>query len=529
MAKDIIYGEEARTKLKIGVDKLTRAVATTLGPKGRNVGLDKPFGAPQVVHDGVTVAKEIELEDKFENMGAQLVRDAASKTNDVAGDGTTTATVLTQAIVEEGLRNVSAGANPMSLRSGLEKASKAVQDALIDCAQTISTEKEMFQVATISAQDPTIGAIVAEVVNKVGRNGVVTIDESKGFETEIKYKEGMQFERGYVSPYFVTNAERMESVVVSPRILITDAKITSAQDLVPMLDAFIKVSRDLVIIADEIDGEALALLIMNKIKGTINAVAIKSPYFGDRKKLALEDIAVLTGATVISEETGRRMDSVTVDDLGIADRVISDKDSTTIVGGKGNIEIISQRVEQIAAQIDAATEDYEKDKLQERLAKLSGGVAVIQVGAATESELRERKLRVEDALNATRVAVEGGIVEGAGMALLRAREVINTLNLTDDEKIGAKILYNALEKPARLILTNAGLDSGEILGAKALTKMVGFDVLKMKYVNLVKAGIIDPVKVTCSALQNAVSVATMILTIECLVSPIKEKDKNAQN
>jgi len=532
-AKIIIYGEDARTKLKAGVDKLARAVATTLGPKGRNVGLDKSWGTPQVVHDGVTVAKEIELEDKFENMGAQLVKDAASKTNDVAGDGTTTATVLAQALVEEGLRNVSAGANPMIVRKGLEKAAEAVVAEIKKLSKPISTKEEKTQVATISAQNEEIGKLISEAMEKVGSNGVITVEESKGFEMELEYKEGMQFDKGYASPYFVTNPDRMEAIIEDPYILVTDAKISNLQELLPMLEGFVKVSKNLVIISEEVDGEALATLVVNKIRGTFNALAVKAPGFGDRRKAMLEDIAVLTGATFVSEETGRKLDSVKVEDLGRADRVISDKDNTTIVGGKGDAKLIQQRVEQIAKQIEQTTSDYDREKLQERLAKLSGGVAVINVGAATETELKEKKLRVEDAVHATKAAVEEGIVPGGGVALLHAREVINALGLEGEEKTGGKILYNALEKPARMIITNAGEDAGKVLGE--ITRLekeqnnpnLGFNVLTMKYIDLVKEGIMDPTKVTRSALQNAVSVAIMVLTTECLVSEAPKKETPA--
>ena len=532
-AKIIIYGEDARTKLKAGVDKLARAVATTLGPKGRNVGLDKSWGTPQVVHDGVTVAKEIELEDKFENMGAQLVKDAASKTNDVAGDGTTTATVLAQALVEEGLRNVSAGANPMIVRKGLEKAAEAVVAEIKKLSKPISTKEEKTQVATISAQNEEIGKLISEAMEKVGSNGVITVEESKGFEMELEYKEGMQFDKGYASPYFVTNPDRMAAIIEEPYILVTDAKISNLQELLPMLEGFVKVSKNLVIISEEVDGEALATLVVNKIRGTFNALAVKAPGFGDRRKAMLEDIAVLTGATFVSEETGRKLDSVKVEDLGRADRVISDKDNTTIVGGKGDAKLIQQRVEQIAKQIEQTTSDYDREKLQERLAKLSGGVAVINVGAATETELKEKKLRVEDAVHATKAAVEEGIVPGGGVALLHAREVINALGLEGEEKTGGKILYNALEKPARMIITNAGEDAGKVLGE--ITRLekeqnnpnLGFNVLTMKYIDLVKEGIMDPTKVTRSALQNAVSVAIMVLTTECLVSEAPKKETPA--
>jgi len=528
--KNIIYGDEARAKLKSGVEKLARAVGTTLGPKGGNVGLDKGWGIPQVVHDGVTVAKEIELEDRFENMGAQIVKDAASKTNDKAGDGTTTATVLAHAIVEEGLRNISSGANGMIIRKGLEKATQSVVATISSLSKSISTKEEKIQVATISAQSEAIGKIIAEAMEKVGDRGVITVDESKGFDIELVYKEGMQFDKGYASSYFVTNPDKMESVIEDPYILVTEAKITNLQELLPMLEQFVKVSKNLVIIAEDVEGEALATLVVNKIRGTFNVLVVKAPGFGDRRKSMLEDIAVLTGATLISEETGRKLDSVRIEDLGRADRVISDKDNTTIVGGKGKQEVLDQRISQIKGQIDSSTSDYDKEKLQERLAKLSGGVAVINVGAASESELKELKLRVEDAVHATQAAVEEGIVPGGGVALIRAREAINELKLDGDELTGAKILYRALEKPARLIIKNSGEDPGKVLGeierrfTSDKNPNFGFNVLSMGYVDMVKEGIVDPAKVTRTALQNAVSVATMILTTECLVADAPKKD-----
>ena len=532
-AKMVLYGDSARTKLKTGVDKLARAVATTLGPKGRNVGIEKSWGSPQVVHDGVTVAKEIELEDKFENMGAQLVKEASTKTNDVAGDGTTTATVLAQALVESGLRNVSAGANPMILKKGLERAAEAVVAEIAKLAKSISTKEEKAQVATISAQDKEIGNLIAEAMDKVGANGVITVDESKGFDLELDYKEGMMFDKGYASPYFVTNPDKMEALVEDPYILVTDSKITSLQDMLPLLESFVKISKNLVIIADDVEGEALATLVVNKIRGTFSALAIKAPGFGDRRKAMLEDIAVLTGATLISEEMGRKLDSAKVDDLGRADRVISDKDNTTIIGGKGDSNELKKRIAQIENQISQTTSEYDKENLQKRLAKLSGGVAVINVGAASETELKEKKLRVEDAVHATKAAVEEGIVAGGGVAYLRAREVIKQLNLVGEERVGADIVFEALEIPFRMIVTNAGGDPGEILAmvkadqAKAQNYGIGYDVISMKNVDMVKEGIIDPAKVTRSALQNAVSVAMMVLTTECLIAEAPKKDEKA--
>jgi len=532
-AKKIIYSDTARTKLKNGVDALTRAVATTLGPKGCNVALEKSWGAPQVVHDGVTVAKEIELEDKFENMGAQIVKEAASKTNDVAGDGTTTATVLAQAIVEAGMRNISAGANPMMLRRGLETAVNTVVDEIKNLSKKISSKEEKIQVATISSQSEAIGKLISEAMQKVGEQGVITVDESKTSEIELEYKEGMQFDKGFVSPYFVTNAEKMEAIIEEPYILVTDMKLSSLQDMLPMLENLVKVSKNLVIVAEDLEGEALATLVVNKLRGVLNVLAVKAPGFGDRRDAMLEDIAVLTGATMISEKTGRKMDSVRVDDLGHADRIIADKDNTTIVGGKGVEKALQDRIKQINVQIEQTTSDYDKEKLHERLAKLSGGVAVIKVGASTESELKELKLRVEDAVHATKAAVEEGIVAGGGITYLRLRKALVDLKLEGDEETGVKILHEALEKPVRLIVRNAGVDDGRILAeierrsADEKNPNIGYDVLKMEYVDLVKQGIIDPAKVTRSAIQNAVSAAIMILTTECLVAEAPKKDEPA--
>lgn len=533
-AKDIIYGEDAREKLKKGVEKLAKAVATTLGPKGGNVALDKSYGTPQVVNDGVTVAKEIDLEDKFENMGAQIVKEAASKTNDVAGDGTTTAVVLARAVVNEGLKNISAGTNPMILRRGLEKATQAVVEEIWNFSEKISSKEEKIQVATISAQSKEVGELIAEAMEKVGEAGVITVDESKGFNIELEYKEGMQFDKGYLSPYFVTNAEKMESAIENPYILITDTKISNMQDMLPLLENLMKVSKDLVIICDDIDGEALATLVVNKLRGVLNVLAIKAPGFGDNRKALLEDIAILTGASFISEDTGKKISGATVEDLGRADRIVSGKDSTTIVGGKGDDKEIKDRVKMIGNQIEAETSTYEKEKMQERLAKLSGGVAVVKVGAATEAELKELKLRVEDAVNATKAAVEEGIVPGGGIAFLRAKEALKDINLEGDEQVGVNILEKALEQPIRLLIKNTGTDDGKVLAEierrseEEKNKNIGYDVLKMEYVDMVKAGIIDPAKVTRSALQNAVSAATMIITTECLVSELPNKDSKNQ-
>lgn len=528
-AKDIIYAEDAREKLKAGVEKLAKAVSTTLGPKGGNVALDKSWGAPQVVNDGVTIAKEIDLKDKFENMGAQIVKEAASKTNDVAGDGTTTAVVLANAIVEEGLKNVSAGTNSMILRSGLEKATDAVVAEIAKISKKVGKKEEKIQVGAISAQSLEVGKIIAEAMEKVGDAGVITVDESKGFETELEYKEGMQFDKGYLSGYFVTNAEKMEAEIENPYVLVTDGKISNAQALLPLLEGFMKVSKNLVIISDEVDGEALATLVVNKLRGILNVLAVQAPGFGDRRKEMLSDIAILTGATLISEDMGKKLESATVEDLGQAERIVSDKDNTTIVGGKGDKKAIRERVKQLETQIKKETSTYDKEKLAERLAKLSGGVAVIKVGAATESELKELKLRVEDAVNATKAAVDEGIVPGGGIAFLRAKEALKSLDLKGDEKTAIKILEKALEQPIRLLVKNTGADDGKVLAEierkakEEKNNNIGFDVLKMDYVDMLEAGIIDPAKVARSAIQNAVSAATMIITTECLVSEIPEE------
>ncbi|PIS23231.1 chaperonin GroEL [candidate division WWE3 bacterium CG08_land_8_20_14_0_20_40_13] len=528
MAKQILYGEEARKKLKIGVDKLANAVSTTLGPKGRNVALDKKWGAPSVVHDGVTVAKEIELPDPFENMGAQTVKQASEKTNDVAGDGTTTSTLLAQYLVDRGLKNVTAGANPMIIRRGLEKAVKQIEEDIKKMAKPITTKEERAQVATVSAQDAGIGNMIADALEKVGVAGVVTVEEGKGLKMEVEYKEGMVFDKGYISPYFVTNAERMEAEVESANILITDQKITSLQEILPMLENLIKISKNLVIVADEIEGEALATLVVNKIRGTFNALAVKAPGFGDRRKEMLADIATLTGGQVISEDTGRKLDSVTVDDLGKADRVISGKEETVIVGGKGDLKAIEARISQIKTQIKESDSDFDKEKLQERLAKLSGGVAVINVGAATETELKEKKYRVEDAVNATKAAMEEGIVVGGGVAYLKLRKGLDAMKVEGDEALGVKILSESLENPVRRIVENAGVDAGWVV--REVEKKggnYGYDVMKMDFADLVETGIIDPAKVVRAAIQNAVSVAVSILTTEALVTDIPEEKKEA--
>jgi chaperonin GroEL len=531
MAKQIIYAEEARTKLKAGVDKLAAAVATTLGPKGRNVALDKKWGAPSVIHDGVTVAKEIELEDPFENMGASLVKEAASKTSDIAGDGTTTSTVLAQAIVEEGLKNITAGVNPMILKNGVEKASAAVVAELKRMAKKVGDHGEIEKIATISAASSEIGKLIADALEKVGPDGVVTVEEGKGLELSVDYKEGMEFDRGFVSAYFVTDADKMQAVIEDAHILITDQKITSLQDLVTFLENFVKVSKNLVVIADEVEGEALATLVVNKMRGVFNVLAIKAPGFGDRRKEMLEDIAILTGGTVISEDMGRKLESVTVDDLGKADRIVSDKDNTIIVGGKGAKSALEARIKQIRTEIETTDSDFDREKLQERLAKLSGGVAVINVGAATEVELKEKKERVDDAVHATKAAVEEGYVVGGGVALIRARKVLDKViesPMSSDERIGVVIVRDALAKPLSMLAKNAGIDAGWVVKeVEKATGNVGLNVLSGKFEDLVAAGVIDPIKVTRSAVQNAASVAMMILTTECLITDLPEKEKSA--
>ncbi|MFZ2663839.1 MAG: chaperonin GroEL [Patescibacteria group bacterium] len=530
-AKNIIYGEDAREKLKEGVGKLAKAVCTSFGPRGGNVALEKSWGTPQVVHDGVTIAKEIELEDKFENLGAQIVKESASKTNDVAGDGTTSAIVLANALVEEGLNKVASGTNPMVLRRGLEKATDVLVEEISKISKKISSKEEKIQVATISAQNSEVGKLIADAMEKVGDEGVITVDESKGFNLELEYKEGMQFDKGYLSPYFVTNAEKMESVIENPYILVTDSKISNMQAMLPLLESLMKVSKDLVIVCDDVDGEALATLVVNKLRGILNVLAVKAPGFGDNRKAMLEDIAILTGATFISEEKGRKLDSAVVEDLGRADRVISDKDSTTIVGGKGDEKEIRERIKMIATQIEKETSDYDKDKLKERLAKLSGGVAVVRVGAATEAELKELKLRVEDAVQATKAAVEEGIVPGGGIAFLRIKEALTDVKYDGDEQVAIDILSKALEVPIRYLIKNTGHDVDTVLkeidkrSKEEKNKNIGFDVLKMDYVDMVSGGIIDPAKVTRSALQNAVSAATMIITTECLVTDVPKKEE----
>ncbi|MGC8874045.1 MAG: chaperonin GroEL [Chloroflexia bacterium] len=531
MAKQLLFGEEARRAFKRGMDTLAEAVKTTLGPKGRNVALDKKFGAPTITHDGVTVAKEIELQDPFENMGAQLLKEAATKTNDVAGDGTTTATVLAQAIINEGLRNVAAGANPMLIKRGLEAGARVIVESIRKQARAVEGRAEIANVAAISAADKEIGDLIAEVMEKVGKDGVITVEEGKGLGFEKEYTEGMQIDRGYISAYFITNPERMEAVVEDAYILVTDKKISSVNDILPLLEKTLQVTKNLVIIAEDVEGEALATLVVNKLRGTLNCLAVKAPGFGDRRKAMLQDIAILTGANLISEELGRKLDSATVDDLGRARKVVSNKDETTIIEGYGSPEEIKKRIEQIKAQIEVTTSDFDREKLQERMAKLVGGVAVIKVGAATEVELKEKKHRVEDALSATRAAVEEGIVPGGGVALLNAIPALDSLNLQGDEATGVTILRRALEEPMRQIAENAGYDGSVVVNrVRELQKQqnnpnIGFDVLAEDYGDMLAKGIIDPAKVTRSAVENAVSIAAMILTTEALVTDIPEKEK----
>ncbi len=532
MAKQLVFREEARRNLKSGVDKLAEAVKTTLGPKGRNVALDKKYGAPTVTHDGVTVAKDIELSDPYENMGAQLLKEAATKTNDVAGDGTTTAIVLAQAIVDEGLKNVAAGANPMLLKRGIEKGTAAVVQALKDMAVEVKDRQEIASVAAISAGDSEIGNLIAEVMDKVGKDGVITVEESRGIEFETEYVEGMQFDRGYVSAYFVTNAETMEAIIEEPYILVTDKKMSAAADVVPVLEKLVQSGkRDIVIIADDIEGEALATLVLNKLRGMFNALAVKAPGFGDRRKAMLQDISVLTGATVISEQTGRKFENVALADLGRARRISATKDDTTVIEGRGDEKEIRGRMEQIRREIETTTSDYDREKLQERLAKLAGGVAIIRVGAATEVELKEKKHRVEDALSATRAAVEEGIVPGGEIALITAATALDALKEEGDVATGVEIIRRALEEPLRQLANNAGQDGAVVLDnvrrlqRSRRSKTIGFEVVNERYVDMLEAGILDPVKVTRSAMENAASIAAMILTTEALITDIPEPEK----
>jgi chaperonin GroEL len=526
-AKQLKFGDEARQALVSGVNALAKAVITTLGPKGRNVALDKKWGAPAVVHDGVSVAKEIDLQDPFANMGAQLVKQAAEKTNDAAGDGTTTATALAQAIVTQGMKNIASGANPMALKRGIDKGVEAIVTEIKHISKPLKTQTEIAQVATISAGDSEIGAKIAEALEKVGRDGVVTVEEGKGLTIDIEYKDGMEFDKGYASAYFVTVPEKMEAEIESPYILITDKKITSIQDLLPFLENFIKVSKSLVIIADDLEGEALATLVVNKLRGAFNILAVKAPGFGDRRKAMLEDIAVLTGGTVISEDTGRTFENVKIEDLGHADKVWANKDNCRIIGGKGNPSVLKARIAQVKEEISQTTSDFDREKLEERMAKLSGGVAVINVGAATEVELNDRKERVKDAVGATKAAVEEGIVPGGEVTLIRASRALDSLKLENDEATGLNILRFALEQPFRCLLNNASMDEGYYLRLVKDSKEqdFGINVATGETGSMLKFGVIDPAKVTRSALQNAASVATMILTTECLVTEIPEEKK----
>jgi chaperonin GroEL len=537
MAKQLVFNEKARRELKLGVDTVANAVKTTLGPKGRNVALSRKFGAPVVTHDGVTVAKEIELEEPYANMGAQLFKEAAMRTNDVAGDGTTTATVLAQAMVNEGLRNVAAGANPMLIKKGIDRATRAVVEFIKEQSRELTGKGDIAHVASISANDAEIGELIAEVMEKVGKDGVITVEESKGLQFETEYVEGMQFDRGYISPYFITDSERMEAVIEDPYVLVTDRKISAATDLVPVMERLIQLGRrDFVVIAEDVEGEALATLVLNKLRGTFNALAVKAPGFGDRRKAMLQDIATLTGATVISEDIGKKLESVSVDDLGRAGKLISTKDDTTVIEGAGKPSEIKGRIEQIRSQIETTTSDYDKEKLQERLAKLSGGVAIIRVGAATEVELKEKKHRVEDALSATRAAVEEGIVAGGGVTLVHAMAAVDKVKVEPgtDEATGVKIVNHSLAEPLKQLVRNAGGDGAVVireiqqLSEKAGKKngaVMGYNVLTDEYVDLLKAGIIDPAKVTRAAVENAASIASMILTTEALVADLPEKEK----
>jgi chaperonin GroEL len=532
MAKQLRFEENARHSLKRGIDVLADAVKTTLGPKGRNVALDKKFGAPTVTHDGVTVAKDIELEDPFENMGAQLLKEAATKTNDVVGDGTTTATVLAQAIITEGLKNVAAGANPMLLKRGIEAGTVAVVEEIRKMATVVDKKEEIAHVASISAADVEIGNLIAEVMDKVGKDGVITVEESKGLRFETEYVEGMQFDRGYISPYFITNPDRMEAALDDPYILITDKKISAMSDILPVLEKVLQVTKNIVIIAEDLEGEALATLVVNKLRGTLNCLAVKAPGFGDRRKAMLEDIAVLTGGKVISEEAGRRLDATTVSDMGRARRVVSDKDNTTVIEGSGSDEEIQARIKQINVQIDETTSDFDREKLQERKAKLAGGVAVIKVGAGTEVELKEKKHRVEDALSATRAAVEEGIVPGGGVALLNAAPALDKIIAENvgDVATGVVILRRALEEPMRMLAENAGQEGSVVVELVRRTQKevgnirIGYNVLSNTTVDMNAEGIIDPAKVTRAALENAASIAAMILTTAALVTDIPEKN-----
>ena len=525
MAKEILFNEEARRALGRGVDQLANAVKVTLGPKGRNVVLDKKFGSPTITNDGVTIARDIELPDPFENMGAQLVKEVATKTNDVAGDGTTTATVLAQAMIQEGMRNVAAGANPMILKKGIETAVKTLVEEIKKRSIKVSGKAEIAQVASVSAADEEIGGLIAEAMEKVGNDGVITVEESKGLQTALNVVEGMQFDRGYISPYMVTDPDRMEAVMDNPYILITDRKISAIADMLPTLEKVVKVGKELLIIAEDVEGEALATLVVNRLRGTFKAVAVKAPGFGDRRKAMLEDIAILTGGTVITEDMGRKLDSVELTDLGTARQVRITKDETTIIDGVGDKDVIAKRVSQIRAQVEETTSEFDREKLQERLAKLSGGVAVIEVGAATEVEMKDKKLRIEDALNATRAAVEEGIVAGGGTTFIDIIPALNTLKATGDVQTGINLVKRAVEEPLRQIAYNAGLEGSVVVEKVKNTEAgVGFNALTEEYIDMVKAGIVDPAKVTRSALQNAASIASLVLTTETIVADKVEEN-----
>ncbi|MBP7966750.1 chaperonin GroEL [Candidatus Woesebacteria bacterium] len=534
MAKQVIYGDEARQKLASGVNQLARAVTTTLGPRGRNVGIDRKWGAPTVIHDGVTVAKEIELEDPFENMGAQMVKEAASKTNDVAGDGTTSSTLLTQAMVNLGLRNITAGANPMILKRGMDQATEEVVKQVQKMAKKIPTDdiSQITQVATISAASEEIGKLIAEAIKKVGKDGVVTVEEGKGLQMESEHKEGMEFDRGYASAYFVTNSDRMEAEIEDPYILITDKKISAVADMLPFLEKVVKVSKNIVIIADDVDGEALATLVVNKIRGTFNALVVKAPGFGDRRKAMLEDIAILTGGTVISEDLGKKLDNVEIEDMGRADKIWADKENTRIVGGKGDKKALTNRIAQIRREMDTTTSDFDREKLQERLAKLAGGVVVIKVGAATEVEMKEKKERVNDAVAATKAALEEGIVAGGGTTYLQARKALAAIREKmefDEEKTGVDIIYNALAEPIQMIAKNSGMEPGRVMYQieQKNDPDFGFDAMTREFGSMFKRGIVDPAKVVRTAIQNASSIAAAILTTEALVADIPKKEEPA--
>lgn len=528
MAKEILFNEEARRALGRGVDQLANAVKVTLGPKGRNVVLDKKFGSPTITNDGVTIARDIELPDPFENMGAQLVKEVATKTNDVAGDGTTTATVLAQAMIQEGMRNVAAGANPMILKKGIETAVKTLVEEIKKRSIKVSGKSEIAQVASVSAADEEIGGLIAEAMEKVGNDGVITVEESKGLQTALNVVEGMQFDRGYISPYMVTDPDRMEAVMDNPYILITDRKISAIADMLPTLEKVVKVGKELLIIAEDVEGEALATLVVNRLRGTFKAVAVKAPGFGDRRKAMLEDIAILTGGTVITEDMGRKLDSVELTDLGTARQVRITKDETTIIDGVGDKDVIAKRVSQIRAQVEETTSEFDREKLQERLAKLSGGVAVIEVGAVTEVEMKDKKLRIEDALNATRAAVEEGIVAGGGTTFIDIIPALNTLEATGDVQTGINLVKRAVEEPLRQIAYNAGLEGSVVVEKVKNTEAgVGFNALTEEYIDMVKAGIVDPAKVTRSALQNAASIASLVLTTETIVADKVEENAAA--